>query len=61
MGKQMKFGEGDKEKDPKFLGVTLDRGLAFQEHVKDVCDRVGSRRKLLFCLASKNGVGRKGI
>ena len=53
LGKDMKFGEGKNESDPKFLGVTLDKGLAFTNHVNDVCSRVTNRRKILFCLSSK--------
>ena len=53
LGKEMKFGEGKNESDPKFLGVTLDKGLPFTNHVNDVCSRVTNRRKILFCLSSK--------
>ena len=56
---QMKFGEGDNEKSPKFLGVTLDRTLCFQDHLKNVIDRVNDRRKLLLCLASRSWGWRK--
>ena len=30
LGRKLKFGEGENEKDPKFLGVILDRTLSFQ-------------------------------
>ena len=54
LGKRMPFGEGGKEKNPKFLGIILDRTLSFQDHVKDVCIRVTSRCKMLLCLASRS-------
>ena len=53
MGQRMKFGDGDDEKNPKLLGLTLDRQLSFQDHVTDVCARVEKRCKLLACLASR--------
>lgn len=53
-GKPMNFGEGKEEKCPKFLGVILDRELAFTDHVKDVTERVADRTKLLYCLASRS-------
>tara|TARA_B110001454_G_scaffold192176_1_gene192306 strand:+ start:1042 stop:4992 length:3951 start_codon:yes stop_codon:yes gene_type:complete len=59
LGKRMNYGEGDKGKNPKFLGVTLDRTLSFNDHVTDVCFRVTSRCKMLFCLASRNWGWRK--
>jgi len=51
---RMPFGDGPKEKNPKFLGVTLDRTLSFQDHVADVCRRAESRCKMTFCLASRS-------
>ena len=33
-GKRMPFGDGPKELDPTFLGVIIDRSLAFTEHVR---------------------------
>ena len=53
-GEQMKYGDGPKEKCPKFLGVTLDRSLCFQDHVKSVTEKVDNRRKMLYCLASRS-------
>ena len=53
LGRRMGFGDGEKEKNPQFLGVTLDSTLSFQDHVADVCNRVVSRCKMLFCLASR--------
>ena len=53
MGERMNFGEGEQEKNPKFVGITLDRQLTFKDHVKDVCSRVEKRGKLLACLASR--------
>ena len=54
LGMKMKFGDGPKEKDPKFLGLVLSRTLSFGKHVEHVCERVKSRFKLLACLASKS-------
>ena len=54
LGKEMKFGEGNEEINPKFLGVTLDRTLSFQDHVQNVCERVVSRCKMLSCLSGKS-------
>ena len=53
LGTKMRFGEGPKEKNPKFLGVTLDRTLSFNDHVENVCERVTSRCRMLACLASR--------
>ena len=53
MGSRMPFGEGVKEKSPKFLGVRLDRTLCFQDHVSEVCDRVTQRCRMLSCLTSR--------
>ena len=53
LNKKMPFGEGPKEKNPKFLGVTLSRTLSFTDHVNDVCRRVACRNKMLLCLASR--------
>ena len=47
-GKPVEF-----EPSPKFLGVHLDRTLAFTGHVKFVTDKVEKRNKILACLASK--------
>ena len=55
----MPFGDGPKEKNPQFLGVTLDRTLSFSDHVADVCGRVLSRCKMTFCLASRSWGWRK--
>ena len=38
---------------PKFLGVHLDRSLAFQTHVDYVTKKVEQRCRILACLASK--------
>ena len=54
LGSQMKYGEGDDERCPVFLGVTLDRTLAFQDHVKSIAERVDGKLKLLYCLASRS-------
>ena len=59
LGKKMPFGDGPKEKNPKFLGVTLDRTLSFNDHVESVCERVTSRCKMLACLASRTWGWRK--
>ena len=53
-GEQMKYGDDPEEKCPKFLGVTLDRSLCFQDHVKSVTEKVENRRKMLYCLASRS-------
>ena len=50
----MKFGDGTKEKDPKFPGVILSRTLSFNDHDHYVCIRIGSRCKLLAYLTSKS-------
>ena len=50
----MPFGDGPKELDPTFLGVIMDRSLAFTEHVRKVCKKVSKRCKLLGCLASRS-------
>jgi ribonuclease HI len=50
----MRFGEGEKERNPKFLGITLDRTLCFKDHVTDVCNRVNNRCRVLLCLASRS-------
>jgi len=39
---------------PKFLGIHLDRTLAFTAHVKFVTDKVEKRNKILACLSSKS-------
>ena len=54
LGKEMKFGEGNEEINPKFLGITLDRTLSFQDHVQNICERVVSRCKMLSCLSGKS-------
>ena len=59
LGQRMPFGDGPKEKNPQFLGVTLDRTLSFSDHVADVCGRVLSRCKMTFCLASRSWGWRK--
>ena len=53
-GEPMNFGEGKEGRCPKFLGVILDRELAFTDQVKDVTERVANRTKLLHCLASRS-------
>jgi hypothetical protein len=53
LGEQMKFGEGEEEANPKFLGIRLDRSLCFQDHVADVCSRVTKRCRMLSCLAGR--------
>ena len=54
MKNRMPFGEGEKEKSPKFLGVRLDRTLCFKDHVEEVCERVNKRCRMLSCLASRS-------
>ena len=54
LNRRMPFGDGPKENNPKFLGITLDRTLSFQDHVTDVCSRAESRCKMTFCLASRS-------
>jgi hypothetical protein len=54
LGSRMRFGEGEKERNPKFLGITLDRTLCFKDHVTDVCNRVNNRCRVLLCLASRS-------
>ena len=53
-GKRMPFGDGPKELDPPFLGIIMDRSLAFTEHVRTVCKKVSKRCKMLGCLASRS-------
>ena len=59
LGSRMPFGEGEKEKCPKFLGVRLDRTLCFKDHVEEVCERVNNRCRMLMCLASRSWGWRK--
>ena len=49
----MRFGEGEREQCPKFLGIRLDRTLCFKDHVEDVCERVIKRCGMLSCFASR--------
>ena len=44
---------------PKFLGVHLDRSLAFQKHVEYTTKKVEQRCRVLACLASKEWGWRK--
>lgn len=52
-GSRMKFGEGEQERCPKFLGIRLDRTLCFSDHVNDVCESVVRRCRMLACLAGR--------
>ena len=59
LGKRMPFGEGEKELNPKFLGLRLCRTLCFDKHTEETSDRVKSRARVLSCLASRTWGWRK--
>ena len=62
LGKRMPFGEGEKELNPKFLGVRLSRVLCFSDHTEEVSDRVKLRTRMLSCLAGRTwGWSKKGL
>ena len=54
LGEKIKFNPS-----PKFLGVHLDRTLAFQKHTDYVADKVASRNRILASLSSKTWGWRK--
>ena len=41
------------EKNPKFLGITLDRSLSFTQHINNLKDRAQSRANMLKHLKGK--------
>ena len=54
LGSQLEYN-----KDPKFLGVYLDRTLSFREHTSRVSAKAGSRDRILAALGSKEWGWRK--
>jgi len=59
LGSRMRFGEGERELPPKFLGLRVDRTLCFKNHVDDVCENVNKRCRMLSCLSSRSWGWRK--